>query len=161
SGCLFHGNQALGGDGGAMLVEGPASISGCQFVDNSAAGSDGGAVAISLGQGLSIQDCLFVGNSATTTPPIGPGAFVYGGCGGAVALQVGSVLEVYDPGAQTQLVGNGALFGGALCVTDISWVFVSNDAYVNLRANRALASGGAVAMQNGVLNFYAATIAIV
>jgi hypothetical protein len=80
--CVFAGNRALGGAGGAIAQAGDNHrsgrvVSGCWFVDNEAANGSGG---ISVGDDspVTVEGCVFIRNRVVAALGRGGGGSVYG-----------------------------------------------------------------------------------
>jgi hypothetical protein len=121
--CLFTGNQAnsgggFGAGGGAIdnsAPEGPITISGSQFISNSAIGGVGATVvaggAVDNFQTMTIDNCLFTGNSAVGGP-MADGVNVFGQAqGGAIETNGGNGVPVLLTISNSIIAGNEAIGG--------------------------------------------------
>jgi len=155
--CQFTGNQCAttGQDvsGGAVTSQGQGNtvIVGSTFTDNT--GSNGGAVG-NLGNGLTVVDCTFTGNSATGTDG-NPGN---GGNGGAIMFDGAMTTESL---CGSTFTGNSAKAqGGAIfrvAYTDEPTV-IDQCTFDGNSADATVGLAGAVYLENTTITMTATTI---
>jgi predicted outer membrane repeat protein len=119
------GARGTAGDGGALYVEGEATLVGVRAVDNRSTG-DGGAVAVHDGT-LTLRGCSFSGNEAATD-------------GGALYTWDATVTD--DGSAWTE---NAAHSGGAVVVQQSRFTTIDG----TWTGNTADGSGGALILRGG------------
>jgi predicted outer membrane repeat protein len=129
---VYSGNSAVGG--GAVYLASEASFSGCSFDGNSA--EEGGAIfADDIDGGLTLSDCSFSSNSATT------------GDGGAVLLDRQASLSAdaldFSNNVSTLGAGGAIAFSPGSSAWDLS---VSDSSF---DGNEATGDGGAVYVDSG------------
>jgi predicted outer membrane repeat protein len=127
SDCTFRNNTATS-TGGAIRIrwDSTVTIAHCNFQSNTAL-TAGGAIAMGRDSNLTITNSRFVGNFASGKKLHNRtdswGGALYMGCGGDNTVSVVNCL----------LVGNSALWGGALC-GESKEIFVANCTFANNRA---------------------------
>ena len=135
-GSSLTGNSS-DGDGGAVWLGNSATVSGCEFVSNSA-GGDGGAVSLS-GDGASVRDSQFSGNSATR--------------GGAIAAKftsgVGTIHNCLVNGNQASTSGGGIFADVASGSLTIRFVDVLGNSAKN---------GGGIGILSGTVGIFASIL---
>jgi predicted outer membrane repeat protein len=137
AGAVFQNNQVTGGDGAAIRVQNPLSLTDNTFTNNTAkaangVGGNGGGVAVGFGAQTTLDGCTFTTNSADAA-------------GGAIEnhgmLTVGSSAN-NTPAFTSNTSGAD---GGAIdsdAVATGGWLNVSNAAFLGNRSFRG--SGGAI-----------------
>ena len=139
TGCVFDGNEA--GNAGGAILSGKTDgqlITDCTFTNN-VSGAFGGAVGFSAGASmLTLDGCIFTGNTANGTQNYAGGA-----------ISVGTALAV--TGGETSIIGNAAPngFGGAIGTqkaTGTANVTVEAGAKLNIYGNTQK-SGGEVSFK--------------
>jgi len=130
-GFTFAGGRSFGGDGGAILItSGNVHCSACVFEGNYAFGS-GGAIAVSgENSGLSLYNCKFDGNKATTFE-----GDSFGSQGGAVSVRNRATFKAeYSDFINNESRGRGGCFE----FSDATFVHLH---FCNVRGNNALEAG--------------------
>ena len=137
-GCWFEGNVSGDAGGGLELDNETANVTGCTFIDNTA--SRGGGMHSWRNEGqFEISDSRFEGNVATN-------------CGGGLAFDNDPYLITVSG---LELVGNHAMDGGAVCLTEAQLedesYLASNILFRNLLLvdNTADDDGGAFYIKRG------------
>ncbi len=126
SGLTFAGNGTSTHDGAAIFhYDGALTIQYCVFTGNSTTGR-GGAIFNYFGS-LTIQDSTFSGNHANT------------GNGGAIYMYAGGPLTI----SNSTLTGNTAQSGGAIYLYNAAASSITNS---TLSGNSATGKGGAIVM---------------
>ena len=179
--CSFTGNQANSGGGnsavGGAIDTSPddtATISGSQFISNSAIGNAVGATvlggAVNNNQTMTIDHCLFTGNSAVGGPmPDGVhhfggaqgGAIRTGGVPGVILTLSNSIVADNEAiggsgGSTLTFLRTGYAYGGGICNNSAGTLNVTGcTVTTNQAIGGASASGtGGFAQGGGIQNFF-------
>lgn len=112
-GCVFNGNEALAGEGGAIITARGARLSDCRFIENRAVA--GGAVSAGRFGAVAIESSEFTGNEATES-------------GGAIRISGRLQLEscVFTG---NRVTGESGVGGAVAATTEASEVVVRNSVF--------------------------------
>lgn len=136
--CTFKNVNSTADNGGALRIQGIATISNCRFENNKAGGGyGGGAICIYNAANVQIDKCSFIGNSATNNTTALGGAIVARGT-------VATACEVQISNS-TFTNNTSALMGGAIGSSiQSSSSYTSNITAVNCTfVNNSAPAGGA------------------